>query len=699
MINLTQFGAWSSSTGVALALILFTANSRATDKDIIINEIMYHPPLEMEELQYVELFNRGNGRVDLSQWAFDKGIKFEFPKGTALDAGAYLVVCRDTNVFAHNYGSQIPAIGNFTGKLSHRGEKIELNNGAGALIDAVKYANTDPWPRAPAGHSTSLERISPFVSGHDPENWASSTMPPFEKPAGTPGRKNDSFSAVLPPGIENVNFQTPPPNTPTKVTAEVSDSSGVKSVSLLWRVASSGSQTTENQITMQRTSGDERKGVYEGVIEGQPQGTLVRFRIRAANAEATRFQPGPNEPLPTFSYSTVLNTNSARIAFAYVVNVSRPPQESRVRLWNGRPYDVPSGPTRGDAAFVYVPPSGGEVLTFDHVYARRRKGGLKVHFKKEQSFKGMTGINVIFESSPRWLLSEPMAYELFRLAGVPACLTEHVRLWIDGRLYGYYLVIEQPNKAFLARNTRNDNGSLYKVYWMFQGLIDQHHKKTRLATEYDDLVGLQTGLTQSSGSQQWDFIQKNFNVDEFTGYYAVSMCVENWDGFFNNYYLYHDEKGTGKWEMYPWDNDKTWGDYDGASRNYDWYEMPLTYGMDEGRGRGGGNRGFFFGGQGWWRPPGWFSGPLLANQGFRKAFLTRLNDICANAFTEEKMLPLINAMEKRLEPEIQVRARLIGQNPREALDRFYSDIQSLRNQVKNRRQFILEQLPKDRAAR
>ena len=695
MFNQAQFGALSS-TVVAFVLASLTISSRAADKDIIINEIMYHPPLEMEDLQYIELFNRGSSPVDLSQWSFDKGIKFEFPKGSRLEAGGYLVVCRNTNVFAHNYGSQIRALGDFTGKLSHRGEKIELNNGAGSLIDAVKYSDSDPWPRGPDGHSTSLERISPFVSGRDPGNWTGSAMPPFEKPAGSPGRRNDSFSATLPPTIENVNSQTPPPNAPAKVTVEVADPLGVKSVALLWCVASSGSQTLETQVTMQRSSGDEHKGVYEAAIAGQPPGTLVRFRIKAANAEAARFQPGPNEPLPTFSYSTVINTNTARIAFSYVVNVSRPPPESHVRLWNGRPFDVPSPPTRTDAAFVYVPPSGGEVLTFDHVYARRRKGGLKVHFKKEHTFKGMTGINVIFESSPRWLLSEPMAYELYRLAGVPACLTEHVRLWVDGRLCGYYLVIEQPNKAFLARNTRNDNGSLYKVYWMYQGLVEQHHKKTRLATEYDDLIGLEGGLSRTSGDQQWEFIQKNFNVDEFTGYYAVNMCIQNWDGFFNNYYLYHDEKGTGKWEMYPWDEDKTWGDYDGASPAYDWYEMPLTFGMDDGRGRR--NRGFN-GANGWWRPPGWFSGPLLANQGFRKAFLARLGDICTNAFTEEKMLPLINAMEKRMEPEIPVRARLIGQNPREALDTFYNDIQSLRNQVKYRRQFILEQIPKDRAAR
>jgi hypothetical protein len=696
MFNLAQFGAWRPTVFTAI-LMLIASHGRASQKDIVINEIMYHPPLEMEDLQYLELFNRGTAPVDISDWSFDKGIKFIIPKQTAIKPGEYLVICHDTNLFSGNYGQEIRAIGNFSGRLSHRGEKIELSNAAGQVIDSVKYADTDPWPAGPDGHSSSLERINPFASSSDPANWAGSALPVFEKPAGSPGRANDSFLPKVPPKISNVVFKTPAPDHGATVTAQVSDPAGVKSVSLLWSIVSTGNQSIETELAMQRTSGDDHDGTYQGQIAGQRSGTLVRFRVKANNSETARLQPGPNEPIPTYSYSTMLNTNTARVAFAYVVNVSHSPPESRVRIWNGRLFNVQSGPTRGSAALVYMPPAGGEILTFDHVYARRRKGGLKVHFKKEHSFKGMTGVNIIFESSPRWLLSEPMAYELYRLAGVPACQTEHLRLWVDGRLAGYYLLIEQPNKAFLTRNSRNSGGSLYKVYWMYQGLINQHHKKTRPACEPDDLVALESGLTQKTGQQQWDFIQKNFNVDEFAGYYAVNMCIENWDGFFNNYYIYHDQNGTGKWEMYPWDEDKTWGDYDGASRAYDWYDMPLTYGMDDGHSRG--SRNFFAGNGSWWRPPGWFSGPLLANQGFRNAFLARLDDICKNSFTEEKMLPLINAMEKRLEPEIPLRARLFNQNPREALGAFYNDIQSLRNQVKYRREFILRELPKARAAR
>ena len=147
-------------------------------------------------------------------------------------------------------------------------------------------------------------------------------------------------------------------------------------------------------------------------------------------------------------------------------------------------------------------------------------------------------------------------------------------------------------------------------------------------------------------------------MTNFINYFAVNMCIQNWDGFFNNYFTYHDTGGTGQWEIYPWDEDKTWGDYDGASARYDWYTLPLTFGMNDGGStRRNTRRGF----DGWWRPPGFFSGPLLANAEFRQRFLARLREICQTIFTEAKMFPIIDALEKRLEPEIPVRARTQGE--------------------------------------
>src|SRR4051795_3715840 len=81
------------TSGWALAL---SFSAWAGEADVVINEIMYHPPTGRTNLQWVELFNRGPAEVDLSKWSFTKGIQFTIPDGTRLGAGSYLVICRDT---------------------------------------------------------------------------------------------------------------------------------------------------------------------------------------------------------------------------------------------------------------------------------------------------------------------------------------------------------------------------------------------------------------------------------------------------------------------------------------------------------------------------------------------------------------------------------------------------------------------------
>lgn len=669
----------------------------AADSDVVINEIMFHPPNDREDLQYVELFNRGKSPVDLSGWAFTKGIKFVFSANTTLAPESYLVVCRNKKAFGAQYGEGIPAVGDFSGQLSHRGERLELSNARGEAIDALRYSDREPWPTGADGYSAALERICPDASGQQAENWAASALPNSRRSSGTPGRRNDTHSANLPPVISAPRIGASVPGEKVLITAEVADADGVKAVTLLWRVPRNGIALDETAIPMQRITGDEKRGTFQAAIPEQPPDTLVRFRIKAVDsAGAVRLQPHPNEPRPTYSYSTFVNTNKARIAFGYVLNFSRPESERRYRPRGGPP--VSTEPPRGDSAFIYVPPNSGAVQVFDHVAVRSRSGGSKVHFPKDRPFKGMTGINVIFENSPRRILSEPLAYEVYRLAGVPAPLTEHLRVWVDGRPQGYQLLIEQPNKSFLTRHGRDDTGNLYKLIWQGHGLVGQHEKKTHETGGHEDLVQVIAGLDQKSGDAQWEFIQRHMNVEEFASYYAVNQCIQNWDGFFNNYFAYHDTGDTGKWEMYPWDEDKTWGDFDGASAKYDWYEMPLSFGSSGGRPphwnpfSSGNRQQGPFGGVSWWRPPGRFSGPLLANKEFRRRFLLRVRELCETTFTEEKLGPLINALENRLEPEIPVYAQLHRRDVRQVLQRFHSDIESFRNQVKHRRHFLQGEL-------
>jgi spore coat protein CotH len=179
-------------------------------------------------------------------------------------------------------------------------------------------------------------------------------------------------------------------------------------------------------------------------------------------------------------------------------------------------------------------------------------------------------------------------------------------------------------------------------------------------------------------------------------YFAVNMCIQNWDGFWNNYYAYQSPPPGGKWELIPWDEDKTWGYFDSGNRRDDWYEMPLDFGMiGNSRGWGGRFGGGPFGGPSGWRPPGHFSGPLLANPEFRRRFLLRLREVCETVFTTERMAPFIDGLQNRLEEEVAFSANLRGQDPTFALKQFHADLQALRNQVVHRREFILKELAND----
>src|SRR5438093_3228325 len=125
-----------------LPMVAWLAGSHSFAKEeIIINEIFYNAPGKEDLLQFVELYNRGQSEADISGWRFRKGIRFVFPETTRLAAGSYLVVCRNRAEFVKRYGAEVPAIGDFGGKLSHGGERVELADAHGAVSDVLRYSN------------------------------------------------------------------------------------------------------------------------------------------------------------------------------------------------------------------------------------------------------------------------------------------------------------------------------------------------------------------------------------------------------------------------------------------------------------------------------------------------------------------------------------------------------------------------------
>lgn len=167
------------------------ANGLPENRKIVISEILYSPISREDDDQFVEVHNCGSTMVDLGGWRLMDGVDYEFPKETTLAPGASLAIGRNVDrLRAHHPG--VPPdrlIGNFSGRLAGRGERLALarpetvlatNRGVletnvfYSLVDEVTYGTGGRWPAWADAAGSSLERTDPREDGRTATTWAAS---------------------------------------------------------------------------------------------------------------------------------------------------------------------------------------------------------------------------------------------------------------------------------------------------------------------------------------------------------------------------------------------------------------------------------------------------------------------------------------------------------------------------------------------
>lgn len=182
-----QFRDFASGSGVlttnaTLPFEPLGPSSRRTP--LVISEIMYHPPDSWSgasNLEFVELWNSGLITEDLTGHKLTGEIGYQFPEGTKLAPGQFLVVAEDPVAAQNFYG--VACLGPYSGKLANGGGTLRLLNELGGRLLEIEYDNKAPWPVAPdgAGHSLVLSR--PSYGENDPRAWSAS-----DAIGGSPGR-------------------------------------------------------------------------------------------------------------------------------------------------------------------------------------------------------------------------------------------------------------------------------------------------------------------------------------------------------------------------------------------------------------------------------------------------------------------------------------------------------------------------------
>ena len=152
--------------------------------EIVINEIMYDDApdyatnttpalMSSNDEQWIELYNRSAVAVDLSGWQLADAVTFSFPSNTLLAPDSYLVVANGAAALSAQY-PDLTVLGDFTGKLSHRGAHILLLDAQGNPANQVSYYPGSPWPAYTDGGGSSLELCDPRADNSVPESWAAS---------------------------------------------------------------------------------------------------------------------------------------------------------------------------------------------------------------------------------------------------------------------------------------------------------------------------------------------------------------------------------------------------------------------------------------------------------------------------------------------------------------------------------------------
>ena len=127
--------------------------------------------------EWIELYNRDAARtVDLSHWRLTDAVEFEFPAGTSLGPGEYLVIAGNADAMRAAYPEVDNIVGSFAGSLSDRNDRLQLIDDFGNPADDVHYFENGRWPEMADGGGGTLQLRDPWADNSKPEAWNASDV-------------------------------------------------------------------------------------------------------------------------------------------------------------------------------------------------------------------------------------------------------------------------------------------------------------------------------------------------------------------------------------------------------------------------------------------------------------------------------------------------------------------------------------------
>ncbi len=312
------------------------------------------------------------------------------------------------------------------------------------------------------------------------------------------------------------------------------------------------------------------------------------------------------------------------------------------------------------------------------------KKSWKIDFPAATPFQGQRELNLNAEYTDKSLMREILAYDLFKLANLPAPTTQFARLELNGQYMGLFLQVEQIDKRFLHRIGWDPNANLYKATyggnfgWRGEDAAESYVKKTNEEDSHDDIMALLWLLHITSDADFPAAITSVMDIGRYLDWYTVQIVIGNYEWLEKNYYLYYPRPpsiplaGGAGWRFLPWDLDLTlghnWGINGILDHDITW-DNPIDSGTkDSPKADGVWNQ---------------LITRILNVEEFRFAYCRRLQAMLNDEFTEATLFPRIDTYYHYITPYAETDPHKWGSN-----EEFHAGPDELKTYIIQRRAWL-----------
>jgi len=257
-------------------------------------------------------------------------------------------------------------------------------------------------------------------------------------------------------------------------------------------------------------------------------------------------------------------------------------------------------------------------------------------FVDQEPVAGLGRLTLNNNKQDRSLVSQSLAYRVFRAAGLAAPRVGFATVTVNDEPLGIYSNVESIRKPFLRRSFGDGGGML--VEGTINDLVPE--SLTRLEVQGADAPGdrarLETlaTLLASPDPLDVDALGRLVDLDDFFTFWAVEAILNVWDGYTanqNNYFAYASPT-DGQFRFIPWGADAAFGQSPGFGGPFAARRTP---------------------------PPvaamAALPNRLYFTPGMADRYRDRLEDLLASVWKEDELLAEVDRLERLLTPVLGAR--------------------------------------------